>query len=318
MKKLIILLLSVFSFWGVFAQNNAGSMDDIGRIALEAFVPNQIEGMPATAKSNLENKLKQIAAKAGMAGGMNSRFIITANVIVLTKDITPTAPPMQAYTLEVTLYIGDGLEGTAFSTASITLKGVGETENKAYMAALKNLKVSDPKYQTFLEEGKTKIVQYYNSKCDFIIKEAQTLANQDKYDEAIFTLVGVPDVCKECYDKAMDAVQPIYKAKIDKECKVKLQEAKSVWNAGQSYEAAETAGQILASIDPNSACYSEVATFNNQIAKRIKEIDQREWNYTLQEQKNEHEAEMSAIKAAKEIGVAQAKQPINITYKTLW
>lgn len=320
MKNLLIIVSSLLLCCSLntIAQNNAGTMDDISRIALEAFVPSQIEGMPASAKANLENKLKQIAAKNGMAGGMNSRFIITANVTVLTKDITATAPPMQAYTLEVTLYIGDGIDGKAFSSTSVTLKGVGETETKAYMAALKNLKVADPKYQAFLEEGKNKIVQYYNTQCDFILKSAQTMASQDQYDEAITTLVTIPDVCKECYDKAMDAVQPIYQAKIDKDCKIKLQEAQSIWNAGQSYEAADQAGQILASIDPNATCYSEVTTLNNQIAKRVKEIDQREWNYILTEQKNDHEAKMSAINAAKEIGVAQAKQPINITYKTLW
>lgn len=317
MKKIFFFCCIILSLQGL-TQNSAGSLDDIGRIALEAFVPDQIEGMPTPAKANLQNKLKQIAAKNGMAGGMNSRFIISANVVVLTKDVTPTAPPMQAYTLEVTLYIGDGFEGKAFSSTSVTLKGVGDTENKAYMAALKNLKVTDPKYQAFLEEGKNKIVQYYNTQCDFILKNAQMLANQDQYDEAITTLVTIPDVCKECYDKAMDAVQPIYQAKIDKECKIKLQEAQSVWNASQGYEAANQAGQILAGINPNAACYSEVVALNNQIAKRVKEIDQREWNYMLTEQKNEHESEMSAIKAAKEIGVAQAKQPINVTYKTLW
>ena len=253
-----------------------------------------------------------------MAGGMHSRFIITANVNVLTKDITPTAPPMQAYTLEVTLYIGDGIEGTAFSSTSITLKGVGETETKAYLAALKNLKVTDPRYQSFIEEGKNKIIQYYNSKCDFILKSAQAQADQDKFEDALTTLVEIPDVCKECYNKAMDKIKIVYQAKIDKECSVKLSEAKSVWNAGQDYDAAGAAGQILAEIDPNAKCFSEVTNLYNQIAKRIKEIDQREWNYILKEQQNEHEAEMATINAAKAIGVAQAKQPINITYKTLW
>ena len=45
---------------------------------------------------------------------------------------------------------------------------------------------------------------------DRIIKEAQTLADQDKYPHAIYKLTSVPTACGECYDKAMNAVKPIY------------------------------------------------------------------------------------------------------------
>lgn len=361
MKKLILFCCILLCMQG-FAQNNAGKMDDISRIALEAFVPNQIEGMPASAKANLENKLKQIAAKNGMAGGMNSRFIITANVTVLTKDITATAPPMQAYTLEVTLYIGDGIEGKAFSSTSVTLKGVGETETKAYMAALKNLKVTDPKYQAFLEEGKNKIVQYYNTQCDFILKNAQTLAGQDQYDEAITTLVTVPDICKECYDKSMDAAVEIYRQKIEKDCQLNISYAQTEiaanhWNEALSYLAgytpdmdcysnvqdlivqihdhrcadelaqaqaawanrdSKTAAIHLAQIPSDSKCYPDSQKLYAEIGSKLDEIDKREWEQYKKEQDQAHKENMSAINAAKEIGVAQAKQPINITYKTLW
>ena len=68
------------------------------------------------------------------------------------------------------------MEGIKFASFSATVKGVGENETKAYMSALKNLKTNDPNYQDFIEKAKNKIVEYYNSKCDFIIKEAKALA----------------------------------------------------------------------------------------------------------------------------------------------
>jgi hypothetical protein len=260
----------------------------------------------------LANKLSQIVTQSGMGGNvLNQRFILTANINVMSKDITPTAPPMQAFTLDLTLYIGDGIDGTKFASISTTLKGVGENETKAYISALKNLKTNDPNYQSFIETGKTKIVEYYNSKCDFIIKEAQTLVSQNKFEEAIFILTGVPEVCKGCYDKCMDAIAPIYKQQIDRDCKLKLAEATNLWSANQTVEAGNQAGEILSTIEPSAACFGEVKTLSNKIATKVKELDTREWNYKLKEQAQVSER----IKAYRDIGVAYGNgQPKTVTY----
>jgi len=312
MKKITILTVFFLLNIVLFAQNNQGKSDDAGRIALASVVSDQIDGLTPSAQSNLQNKLNQIATKSGMGGSsLSQRFIITANVVVLTKDITATAPPMQAYTLDVTLYIGDGIEGKLFSSTSVTLKGVGETETKAYMAALKNLKTSDPRYQTFIEQGKNKIIEYYNSQCDFIIKEAEMLASKNEFDAAISKLVGIPEVCKECYDKAMDAVGPIYQKQIDRDCKIKLLEAQGIWNASQDINAAESVGAILATIDPDASCFGEIQSLSKKIEAKVKQIDDREWKYILKEQAQESER----IEAYRAIGVAYGNnQPQNVAY----
>jgi hypothetical protein len=60
---------------------------------------------------------------------MNTRFILSANVIVQTKDITATAPPMQAYTLDVTL---NWLHPeTAASALSLHFNGTFTAEDKS-------------------------------------------------------------------------------------------------------------------------------------------------------------------------------------------
>jgi hypothetical protein len=314
MKSIILSILIVVGC-NIYAQNTAGKSDDMARITLAAYVPQQINNMPEAARSMLANKLSQIVTQNGMGGSAsNQRFIITANINVMSKDITPTAPPMQAFTLDVTLYIGDGIDGTKFASISTTLKGVGENETKAYISALKNLKTTDPNYQAFIEKGKTKIVEYYNSKCDFIVKEAQTLASQNKYEEAIYKLTSVPEVCKTCYDKCMDAVAPIYKLQIDRQCKLKLAEASNLWAANQTVDAGNTAGEILSTIDPSAACFAEVKTLSSKIAARVKELDAREWNYTLKEQAQESER----IKAYRDVGVAYGNgQPKSVTYNVI-
>lgn len=312
MRNLILTAVFVLFNLVLFAQNQRGKSDDAGRIALTAVVPDQIEGITPSSKSSLQSKLSQIVTRNGMGGSsLNSRFIIVANVVVLTKDITPTAPPMQAYTLEVSLFIGDGVEGNLFSSTSLTLKGVGQTETKAYMSALKNLKATDPRFEDFIEQGKNEIIEYYNTRCDFILKEAEMLASKNDFEAAIAKLVGIPEVCKECFDKAMEAVEPLYQKQIDRECQMKLNEAKGIWDAGQDRNSAEAAASILATIEPSASCFGEIKALYKKIATKVDEIDDREWKYTLKDQAQESER----IEAIRAIGVAYGNnQPQNVSY----
>jgi hypothetical protein len=318
MKK-IISILFLFAIVVVEAQTQSKAAAT-SQIELSTYIPEQIEGLTEIAQNNLENKLSQIVTANGMGVSSNSsRFIITANIVVLTKDITPTAPPMQAYTLGVNLYIGDGMEGIMFATHSVTLKGVGENETKAYMAALKTLKVNDPQYQVFIDKAKAKIVDYYNRKCDFIIKDAKALASQSQYDAALFKLSTIPEACKVCYDKSAPIARTIFKQRIDYDCKVKLAQAKSSWNASQNEYGATAAGEYLTEIDPKASCYSEAQAFTNKIAAKILADDKREWNFKMKVYQDEVTAEKAALKAERDIALAYAKsESVNYTIVGWW
>lgn len=310
------MIMFLFSALAGFSQNTKSSADDMGRIALAAFVPQQIDKMPEAARSLLKNKLSQIVTKSGMGGSAaKERFIITANVNVITKDVLPSAPPLTQFNLEVTFYIGDGIEGTKFTSTSVSVKGTGENETKAYIAALKNISPSNPEIQSFVEAGKTRIVEYYNSKCDFILKEAQSLASQNKYDESISKLISIPEVCKACYDKAMDAVAPIYQKQIDRACKQRLMEATTAWNAAQDLYSAENAGAILSQIEPGAACYKDAQVLSSKIAQRVKELDQREWKFQMKQQQDDVDIQKATIKAARDIGVAYGNNQPDVVYK---
>ena len=315
MKKIILVLITGVLFYSAQAQNNLGKSDDLARIVISSYVSDQVEGISDITMQSLSNKLDQITTNAGM-GGTDSRFIITPSVSVLNKEVTSTTPTMIALSLNVTFYIGDGIDGTKFSSYSIATKGVGTTETKAYLMAFKNIKTNDPGFATLIEKGKAKIIEYYNSKCDFLIKQGQTLAAQDKYDEAIYSLTQIPEVCKDCYMKAMDAVTPIYKAKAEKQCKILLTKARSAWASGQDVNAANAVSETLGQIDPNTSCYPEVKKLVQEVGKRVKELDQREWNFKLKEQQDDVNIRMATIKAARDIGVAYGNNQPKVVYKT--
>jgi hypothetical protein len=300
------------------AQNKAGKLDDLGRIVLNSYVSDDVGDMSSSAKKMLGNKLGQIVTKNGIGGSsLNPKFILTPTVTVMSKDLTATAPPMTALVLDVTLYIGDGIEGTKFASTSIQVKGVGTNETKAYISALKRISSKNSDIADFITEGKTKIMAYYNTKCDFIIKEAKVLEDANQYDAAILKLSSVPDVCKECYEKCLDAIGPIYQKQIDRECTIKLTEAKNHWSAAQDENAAKSASRHLSKIDPEAACYDEAQALAAQIGKKVKELNDRDWDFKMKKYEDGVDIAKKRIAAAKAVGVAYGNnQPKAVTYNT--
>ncbi len=316
--KTISILLSVVLGLHVFAQNTEKKLDDVGRITLAAYVPQRINNMPEDARATLSNKLNQIISQNGFAGSTaNERFILTTNIVLLSKDITPTAPVMHAYTLEVSLYIGDALDGKKFASHSVKLKGVGETETKAYLAALKNLKTSDKSYQEFIDSGKKRILEYFNSQCEFIIKEAQAYESTNQYEKALYLLTSVPTACKECFEKCINMVGPIYHKQIDRQCKKDMMEATAAWKSHLNAEGAELASRYLANIEPNSSCYKDAQALIAEMGQRIKELDKREWNFKLKQQQDGVDIQKATIKAARDIGVAYGNNQPDVRYETV-
>lgn len=307
MKKTIKIALGLLLMAGFTtqAQTAKGSADNAAKIELTTYVPEQTEGLPGGAAAMLNNKMSQIISQSGLSSSAyNSRFIITPHIVVMTKDMTATAPPMTALTLEVTFAIGDGYEGRKFASQTVTVKGVGTNENKAYMEAIKMISPSNPQLQAFVANGKAKILEYYNTKCPNILKEAKALEAQNKIGEAIYLLTSVPDAATDCYNKSMAAAEPLYHKQIDQDCKTRLMEATTIWNANPTVEGANQAGEIIAGVDPLATCYGDVKALASKIGKRLLEIDKREWNYKVD---SEIGLERDRIKAIRDIGVAWGK-----------
>lgn len=297
MKKNIVLI--VFTFFTISSYSQV-KLDDFGRIILNTYLPEKI-ALPAEAKSQLNVKLTQIASANGMGGSQaNPRFIITANVLIGTKDIMAGPPQMIAQNIELVLFVGDALTNTIFSNTTLSLKGVGTNENKAFIEAFKNINPKNKDVVAFLEEGKNKIINYYSTNCEFIIKEAQALVNQEKYDQAIYQLSLVPDVCQECYFKCIDTLASIYQQKIDADCKAKFNEAKITWAASQTPNGAEKAGDILSAINPLASCQKEIDAFIKSVDAKLKADEKARWQFKMKQYADKIAAQKEQIRIAEE------------------
>jgi hypothetical protein len=252
------VLLIVFNFvllFKIFAQVVNYSEQNQNQIILTSILP---EGyiLPEGVGSFLISKLNQLTTKNGIGNnGDPSQFVIMAKPELIFKEITSSAPAKIILTLEVSFYVGDGFNGILFSSTSLRVKGVGDTDTKAYLSALKLISVSDSRLETLINEGKDKIITYYTNRCPLIIAEARTLASQRKFDEAIAMLMVVPDVSRSCFDSARKESILIFNNKLELECQQHISAAKSLI-AQNNWEAA---AKELLFFTPEMKCYAEVS-----------------------------------------------------------
>lgn len=356
MKKCIIMVIACLLASMTFAQEQTQTMDDAARVEISAYIDNS-SSIPNTARKVLMDKMQKAIIKNGLGATKNGRFIMTANVHELNLEKSETAPVIYIYNLEVSLYIGDGIEGTLFSSCSLEVSGAGDSKEKAYLATLK--KITVPK--DFIVKGKAKIVDYYNSKCDFIMKEALAKADRKEYDEAISMVVSIPSVCKECFDKGQEVSVEIYKRKIENDCQLNINQAKAAmagndWDGALGFLAlytpdlqcypevaklmkeihdhrcadalaraqsawaarnAEEAASWLAEVSADSKCYPDAQALQKSIGSKMDADEQRNWDFMVQQHKDEVDIQKQAINAARDIGVAwgENQQP---TYNILW
>ena len=301
MKKTIRICLPLFMLcmfcMTANAQNNKGKTDDIGRIALSPYVISNAN-IPSYAISVVENKLSQIVAKQGLgSNAIDQRFVITANLVEVSKEITATAPPMVALKLTPTIYIGDIITGDLYASCELPeIKGVGNNETKAYLSAVKAIRTNNPAIVQCIEEGKTKIIEFYNSQIDFIMAEAESMVESQQYDEAMVKLAAVPKVCKEAYAKAYEKIGEVYQKKIDLEGDKLYNEANSTWNTAKNKESAEKVVELLAQINPLSAAaekgralVKKVESHYAELVARRREIEERNWAFKMQQYNDEQE-----------------------------
>ena len=171
----------------------------------------------------------------------------------------------------------------------------------------------------FIDEGKSKIINYYNSNCDFIVKDAQALVGQEKYSEAIYNLSLVPDVCKDCYFECKDLLVSVYQKKIDSDGATKLSEAKIVWSGQKNINTAEKVLNILIDINPKASCSNEVNLLTKQINDKLIDDEKARLELALKKYNDKLNIEKQQIEAYREVAVEYAKnQPKTVTYNNIY
>lgn len=306
MKKILLLLLCMIASLAVFPQDGM-----YGRVAIYAELPDNIN-IPDEAKAQLESKLEQIILHYGLANnGLSGRFVLTAKVNVISKDVTPTTPVKISQKLEVVFMVGDVEENKVFESVTMSVSGIGSSETKSLVQAFQQIKVGNPNLKRLMESAQTKIVDYYRNNCDPIIVRANTLVQQQNYDQAMALLLSVPDVCNDCFVKCQNMVAEIYSTQIDYEGRVLIQEARNVWLVKKNYDNAEKALLLLSRINPSASCATEASTLVSEINSHLRSVEAQAaaarkaaWDFKLQQYRDQladrRQAHADRVSLAKE------------------
>jgi hypothetical protein len=290
----MVLLLTIITSQ---AQSSLGKTDDLGRIAIAAIVPDEA-GVPGGAQRNLQNRLMQVASLNGLgATEAAAQFVMVPMISIINKDVTPTAPPKTSLTMDVTLYIVDMLSQNIFSQTSIQVRGVGNTEERAYTQALNAINPRHGQFRGFIEKGKEKIVEYYNSQCDVIISSSKALAGQKKFEEALYNLYSVPDVSRECFDKCMQISIDIYQEYSNQQCNESLAAAKAAW-AGKELSKVE---EHLSKITPDMECYPQAQELIATVTTAVENEGGGAWGFKMKKYDDSIDLQKMKIEAGRDV-----------------
>ena len=283
-------------------------------LPISVYAAEDVEPFPQGAKALVENKLTQLLTRNGVAGlNYMGQFVLTVTTTPLDKDVIAGPPAKIAEKMELNFYIVDAYAKTIFSSTSLTVRGLGETENKCYLDALNRIPLQSPQLAQFVREGKEKIIAYYNHEAARMIQQAQALARQKKYDEALALVALIPAQCDQ-YEAALAATLDIYQQYIDNECNLNLAAARQAWAAQQNAEGAAAAGQYLALITPDAGCYDEAMALYNEIKAKVLE----DWQFEMKQYQDGVDIQKLQIEAARQIGIAygnnQPNQTTNIEF----
>lgn len=202
-KKLLTLFVLLATSAIAFSQNHQAGMEDRDRIAITPYIPENVE-VTGQARNLLLARMSNIINLNGLSAQESaSYFAMVPQISVVSEDITSTAPPMHAVTLEISFNIIDNYSGAVFGETNLELRGVDQSRERAFTHAIRSLNPRAGQFKVFIERAKDQILTFYNTECELVISTAQSLVDQGRKREAVEILTSVPPVSRECYDICM-------------------------------------------------------------------------------------------------------------------
>ena len=310
MRGIFIAALAAISVWTAAAQ------DATGLIVLNPYVAGECPGRAAT---YLHDKLAQAATAWGMAGkGLDDRFVIAARPQEIDRRTTATIPQKTAVRLLVTFYIGDGLDGTLYSSQAIEVKGAGDNRDDAWLSALRKISPRDTGLRGMVDTGKSRITGYYDEAAPGIMSAAEAAAKSGDYGEAARLLLTIPSACRH-YRAAQEKAAKYGEQELARHNQAIVARAKAAWSASPDNAGAAEASRILAEMEmPTGNELAAANSLSREMAARLKAAEDRRWNQKAKERQNSHNRQMALIKAAASVAKARYASRPKVVYRLGW
>lgn len=274
-KHIVLVGVVLLMSWSKISAESS-----VGDIFISVVQPERSE-IPQEAAKLLENKMRQLITANGVADtDPNGRFVITVKSNVLTRDIVGGAPQRVSQKIEFTFMVGDVAENKVFESCTFTAIGIGINENKSYINAISKIKTTTPQFTSFVEKSKEKILQYYISRCEQIVLEAKQQAANREYQQAIYMLMQVPNIC-DCAETCQTLMIEYYDAYTETTAAGLLNDAKAKWASSPNANGASLVADIIGRIPVNTKVQGELDALVAEIDQKLREDEKRDWAFKM-------------------------------------
>ena len=254
MKKCLVIIVSLMCFGTSMAQ-----------IQITPYIDeSNCSAMPNGICEILIQKLNNIISQNGIQSQMGqSRFVLTCSVTEESKNVLSTSPT----------------------------QGVGNTEEKAYRNAVKNMQAKSLQMTEFVGKGSARILDYYEKNREQILSSIRSCINGKNLEQAAYELCLIPQECTY-YNDVQFLLGKVNGRIVDNKSSDLFLQAKSVWASEQNESTANQVAELITQIDASASCYAEAHKFMKSVTSRMEQLNNREWAARQRQLAHEREMEM--------------------------
>lgn len=283
---------------------------EFGQLTITPYISEE-SGFDAEASTLLQDKLAHAVALANASGGFDKHFVITPKVDIYNATTTATIPQKVSLKASVTFFVGDGIDGTLFTSCHKDMAGVGDSRRGAILSAIRKIDPADKELQGMIAEGRERIEQYYKAMAPKIIAEARTLISSGHYDEAMAQLAIIPRSCGD-YDKAQSLMSDCAQKQIDNNNMQLIVKARAAWSANPDKDGATEAAAYLNDIEtPSAKITAEVNKLTGEMRSRLSEVENKQLQITQLQIASDERIRKEELKAQERLaeGIIKAATP---------
>ena len=162
-------------------------------------------------QQHLNNKLIQIASRAGMASfGGDGVIVLYPSFAEIERGLTSTAPQKTMLKYDVTLFVANTYSGEIYASATEQILGVGDTEDLALQSIIGSIDSNSKKFSDMMEVADKAISAYYINNGKQIISNAKQYAATGDYEEAVALLSSIPMSAGDLYIEAQNNIIAVW------------------------------------------------------------------------------------------------------------
>lgn len=277
-------------------------------------VPAEDSDAPAQIESQLDSRLKRaLTAKGVVADSDYGQLYLQGSFSDVYKQELAGPPAQVAVHTTLTLSLAD-FGGMVFATEAFDLRGVGTSEQRAYINALQSISPKSKQFESFIASAKKKTISYFDKNYTSILSKADRAASMRDYEQALYYSTLIPS-CSQGYAAAEQATDKYYQQYIDYNGAMLLKQARAAFAVSPNAEGAAEAYAFLSQIDPASASEAAALKFADEVKKQTKV----EYDFEVHQKYNDQvDLTKRRIDAARQVGVAYGKGQPSRTTNILW